>query len=401
MKIVIKILILLTIISACKKEKQSNKDLDIPNPMTDKKGWNLVKYSPEFYYLKSFFPIPITLDLVKEHADGIDIMYNSVYELDGKSVNVRWRAFHNKENDVNKVQVVGIARLDGQTPIMSTLVSSYSRGMGDNDLFAITQIDKRVPNGSPSYEYDYFSVKILKNTLNSTWFKFLSTQTDEGVASANPQQPFVCNGMNARVFNNPKNIYAMGDFLSVIAAAPKGNQLVMLAIADTLLYVLESSKSVYYHSSGNYGEEVNAVTIKNVFNLNQLTGQKSQNFIDVSKCFFNDQNLYVFLGMRHQKHRLLKIDLNNYTLKSENESLYEKMDLTPGFKNIIMLDDRPGEMLSMEKDGIYHLAGNSKTFIPSPSIKVGSTGTSVYYSAGKVWQVLFDEKGAYLINRKL
>jgi hypothetical protein len=80
--------------------------------------------------------------------------------------------------------------------------------------------------------------------------------------------------------------------------------------------------------------------------------------------------------------------------------MYELIDLE-GFKNIILLNDRPGEILSMEKDGIYHIANNRKTFIASPSVKVGSSGTTVYYSNGKIWQVLFDENGSYLISRTL
>lgn len=394
-------------IFSCKKEKTSNNDLDIPNPMVDKKGWNLVKHSTEFFYLKSpDIEIPITLDLVQEHPDGIDILYNSIFnfQFDVRAINTRWRAYHNKDNDVIKVVINERVNQDflGR-PIFSSLVTAYSTGMGNSDLYAITQIDKRANTSTdgPYYQYDYFNVKTFKENINSTWFKFKSTQVQNGIASANPKLPFVCNGMNARVFNNTKNIYFIDGFINIIAAAPKGNQLVMLAIKDSLLYVLESTNKIFMHSSGSYGEEVNAVIIKNVYNLYEITNNKDQNFIDINKYFYNDQNLFVFLGLRNQKHRLLKIDLNNYTLKSEHESLYEQMDLNPGFKNVLMLNDRPGEMLSMEKDGIYHISKSTKTFIPSPSLKLGTSGTTAYYSNGKIWQILFDEKGAYLINKTL
>lgn len=394
------------IVFSCKKEKTNNA-LDIPNPMVDKKGWNLVKHSAEFFYIKSpDVEVPITLDLVKEHPEGIDILYNSIFQAssDIKYANVRWRAFNNQDHDVSKVMITqNINRDPIGRPVLSTLVDAYSAGMGSKDLFVITQIDKRANTYTDPayYQYDFFNASTFKVDINNTWFKFKSTQVQNGIASANPKLPFVCNGMNARVFNNTKNIYFIDGFINIVAAAPKGNQLVMLAIKDSLLYVLESTNKIFMHSSGSYGEEVNAVIIKNIYNLHKITKTKDQNFIDITKYYFNDQNLYVFLGLRNQKHRLLKIDLNNYILKSEHESLYEQMDLNPGFKNVLMLNDRPGEMLSMEKDGIYHIAKSTKTFIPSPSVKVGSSGTTAYYSNGKIWQILFDEKGAYLINKTL
>lgn len=396
MKYILIVLFAILCFSSCKKEEINNNSIDIPNPMTDKKGWELVKHSPEFEILTAknqFDVVKITLELVKEHADGIDILYTSTRkeETSNRKKNIRWRAYHNNDYEVNEVVFPEV------------LISSYSAGLGSGDLYAIAQIDKRANKitDPPYYQYDYLKLRTFQENIHSVWFQFKNTQSTIAIGSANPQNPFVCNGLNARIFKNSKSIYNWGGGMFIQAAAPKANQLVMLALGDSSLYVLESNKNTYMHSSGSYGEEVNPVIIKNVYSFNKVISDKDQNFVEIIRHFYTDQHLYVFLGLRNQEHRLLKIDLNNYTLKSENESLYEKMDLTFGFKNVILLEDRPGEVLSMESDGIYHLAGNKKTFIPSPQIKVGSSGSTVFYSNGKVWQVLFDANGSYLISKTL
>ncbi|MDP2176746.1 MAG: hypothetical protein Q8K70_12625 [Bacteroidota bacterium] len=389
--------------SSCKKEKSNNNALDIPNPMVDKRGWNLVKHSPEFYFLKSSdnINVPITLDLVKEHDEGIDILYSSIFNFatEYRKINVRWKAYHNKEHDVKKVEVTGhsIAFLGRVVP--SKTLDVYSTGMGESDLFAINEQEIELSSRT-RFEYSYFNVRSSRNNLDEFKPHESTTFSSGGIASANPNHPFSANGFLVKQFKNPTPIYNYS--ISAFAAAPKGNELVMFGFGpNNTINIIESTNKLVYQVISSQGVLVRPTVVKNVFDISEITKTTDQNDVVISKFFYDEHFLYVFLGLSNKKHRFLKINLANYTLSSENESMYEQMDLSPGFKNVLMLNDRPGEMLSMEKDGIYHISKGTKTFIPSASVKVGTSGTTAYYSNGKIWQILFDENGAYLINRTI
>lgn len=382
---------------SCKKEEKKTETLQISSPIVQSNGWQLEKYSPEFYTLSAGVR---TLDLVKEHSNGIDILYSSIFHLqDLQSINVRWRAYHSKDHDVKKVFVTDYSLDYANRPVPSKLLDAYSKGLGEYDLLAVSELGTEPGASRFIYEYNYFNVLSLRNSI----FRFKPNEyiidRSGGIGSADPKVAFANNNILTQQFNNPIPIYAVGNVC--LGAASKGKELVMFGKGvGNELSVYESTNKQISQVISAKNEIVRPVVIKNVFDLSKLTKTDIQNSIVASK-FFSDENfLYVFLGLKNKKHRFIKINLSNYTLSSINESLYEKIDLE-GYKNLILLNDRPGEMLSMEKDGIYHLAGNTKTIIASAQIKVGSTGTTVYYSNGKIWQVLFDENGSYLISKSL
>ena len=389
-------LALLTVV-ACSKEKKSNKIADVPTPMTDSKGWKLVKHSAEFYTLSAGTK---TLDVVKEHSTGIDILYSSIFATaDLQKINVRWRAYHDKAHDVKKVLLTGYSLDYLNRPIASTLLNAYSAGMGENELYAVNEQKIEPGGGRLLFDYYYFNVRSFMSTISSISPHESTMNSTGGIGVANPQFPFSTNGLLIKQFNNPVPIYNYS--ASCLAAAPKGDELVMFGTgANNAIVVFESSNKLVSQVISAKNEIVRPTITKTVLDIAKITQASTQNTVIVSKFFSDNQYLYVFLGLQNKKHRFFKISLQDYTVKSENESMYEQIDLE-GFKNIILLNDRPGEILSMEKDGIYHIANNRKTFIASPSIKVGSSGTTVYYGNGKIWQVLFDENGSYLISRAI
>lgn len=377
----------------CKKDDKGKEQTEIPNPMTSKNGWELVKHTPEFHTYTSGIR---SLDLVKEHSEGIDILYSTIFNFqDLQFVNVRWRAYHNDEHIVRKVKLTEYSLDYLNRAIPSTLLDVYSKGLGENDLFAMYEQRYEPGGGRLFYKFKYFNVKTIQNSIS----EFAPNENVSSlfrIGKANPQHPFVSGGYTQQ-FNESIPIYN-----SSFAAAPKGKELVMLSVnnTDNLLTISESTNKNVLQKISAQDVLVRPVVIKNIFDLSQFTNSNSQNEVILSKFFSDNNYLYVFLGLNNKKHRFFKINLKNYTLTSDNESMYEQIDLV-GIKNIILLEDRPGQLLSMEKDGIYLIANNSKTFVASPSIKVGSTGTTVYYSNGKIWQVLFDENGAYLISKAI
>lgn len=397
MKKVLSLVLLALLFSTCKKENSKNEELGIPNPMTSSNGWKLVKHSPEFYTLTLGTR---TLDMVKEHNDGIDILYSTVYALqDLKAINVRWRAYHSKDHDVKKVVVTQYSLDYLNRPIASKLLDVYSSGLGENDLFAVNEQKSELSGGRILFDYSYYNVKSLKSSIEAFVPIENTTYNSGGIGSAKKELPFVSNGLLIKQFNSQYPIY--NPVANMLAGAPKGKEIVMFGTgANNKIYVFESTDKVVSQVISSKNELVRPVVIKHVWDISQFTQNSTQNDVIVSKFFYDKQYLYIFMGLSNKKHRFFKINLDNYTISSENESMYETIDLD-GYKNILLLEDRPGQILSMEKDGIYLIANNTKTFIPSPSIQVGSTGTSVYYSNGKIWQVLFDENGAYLISKTI
>ncbi len=390
---------------ACKKNSSNSGELEVANPITEKKGWSLVKYSPEFFTYAND-PIVINkLELVKEHSTGIDILYSSMMEFqrDAQFINVRWRAYSDGLNEVKKVDVTQIASFDEfNRPILSRLVNAYSAGMGESQLFVLNELPLRLQGSSSEFDhtYQHFNAKASRVVLNERKFSLRSTQVLKGgIGSANPNAPFVVNGMNSWRVGEKLGALATG-YAGSLGAAPKGNGLVILALKDTLVYILETQEKTHMYISGTYSEIVKSAVIKNVYNLNALTKSGIGEYFSTSRFMFNQEYLFVFIGMTNGHHRYFKINLNTYQLKSDNEDLYEQIKLD-GIKNIILPEDRPGEVIAMEMDGIYHLSGSTKTPIPSVSVLAGTSGTTVNYSNGKIWQILFDKNGSYLINRAL
>lgn len=388
---------LLLVLTACYKEKKSGNDPAVPTPMTDSKGWKLVKHSPEFYTLSAGTK---TLDLVKEHSNGIDILYSSIFAFqDLQKINVRWRAYHDKAHDVKKVVVTSYSLDYLNRPVASKLLDVYSAGMGENELFAVNEQKIEPGAGRLLFEYYYYNVRSFSSNIGNIAPHESTTNSNGGIGGANPKFPFSNNGLLIKQYNNPTPIYNYS--ATLLGAAPKGDELLMFGKgAGNAAVVFESTNKKVTQVISAKNEIVRPTVTRTVVDLSKITQTATQNNVLVSRFFSDNQYLYVFLGLQNKKHRFFRISINDYTVSSLNESMYEQIDLD-GFKNIILLNDRPGEILSMEKDGIYHIANNRKTFIASPSIKVGSSGTTVYYSNGKIWQVLFDENGSYLISRAI
>lgn len=390
---------------SCKKNTSTPGEIEVANPITDKKGWKLVKYAPEFYTYANDPLVINKLELVKEHSNGIDILYSSILEFqrDAQFINVRWRAHADGLNEVKKVAITEIASFDQfNRPILSRLVNAFSAGMGESQLFVMNELPI-LRNGSSTefdHTYQHFNAKSTKVVLNEKKMTLSSTQiTKGGLGTADPAYPFVINGMNS--WKAGENFGALANgFASSLGAAPKGNELVILAAKDSLLYVLETQKNTYTYTSGTYSENVKSVVVKNVYNLNALTKSSPNNYLTFARFCFNPDNLFVFAGMSNGHNRYFKINLNTYQLSSENEGLYEQVKLD-GIKNLILPEDRPGEVIAMEMDGIYHFKGNTKIPVPSVSVQTGTMGTTVNYSNGKLWQVLFDKNGSYLISKAL
>lgn len=391
-------------LSACSKNKDQKPEED-KGPMTVPNGWELFRKSKTFHVYSNAVN---TFELIEQHSDGFDIVYSSVFNFQ-QELNihdVRWRTYNDGKEKVEKVVLHEIAAFDGLgRAILSVPLDLHSEGMGENSLYALGEYDSRsnVVSEPYFYRYDFFNVKPVKRSLKTFKFGFKNTQSARGLASADPVMPFACNGMNARILNNAQNIYRIGDYVNIIAAALKGDQLVCLAIRDSLLYVLESDPSQFTHSSGSYSETVNAVVIKNIYLLSDITGTQIQNFVDVWRSYSDGNYLNVFLGMRNGKHRYLRISLGNYSLSSINESLYEQISPDPlTLRDVVMLNDRNGELLSFESDGIYHLKANSKNFIASPEIKAGTViSKNLRYFNGYLWHLMFDSDGAYLIRKAI
>jgi len=387
------------------KDKDETPDTQKNSPMTENNGWNLVAHTPDVAIFSNGYTL---FHEVEEHPGGLDLVYSAIFDADPDEVRHRSSRWRSKQ-DGSKISFSEVALLKtftvGVNTYFANLLDVQSMGMGDQDLYAINEnnVASDINQGGIQMNYDYFRVVpgFVPGVISNFRFNFKSTQTASGIGRINNKNAFVCNGKNARIINQNTNIYDMDEMTQALGAATKGFNLVRLGVRDSLLYVFESKSSLISHSSGSYSENVFAVVVKNVYKISAITGTTVQNFIDLSRFFVHGNDLYVFVGLRNGKHRMLKLNLDNYTLSSMNPALYEKMNLME-YKDVILLDDRPGDLLSLEKDGIHLLSGNTKTAISTPQIKAGTfISRNWLYKNGKIWHLLFDETGSYLINKPI
>jgi hypothetical protein len=403
-RILIILLLFAGFLQGC-KDKEPTPDSKNNSPITENNGWELVAHTPDAAIYSNGYTL---FQEVGEHPDGLDITYSTIFDSDPDKVqhkSSRWRC----KKDGSKISFIDVGLLKTYTLGINTyfanLLDVQSMGMGDQDLYAINEnnVAADINQGGIQMNYDYFRVvpNFAQGMISNFRFNFKSSQTVAGIGRINQNNAFVCNGKNARFTNQNTNIFDMDEMTQALGAAPKGGNLVRLGVRDSLLYVFESKSALISHSSGTYSENVFAVVVKNVYKISAFTGTTTQNFIELSRFFVHGNDLYVFVGMRNGKHRMLKLNLENYTLSSINPGLYEQMNLID-YKDVILLDDRPGDLLSLEKDGIHLLSGNTKTAISTPQIKVGTfISRNWLYKNGKIWHLLFDKNGSYLINKPI
>lgn len=394
-------LLLLIVSISCNKEKGEKKTNIDNGPMQQSNGWVVEKKVDEYRILVTLTS-RIDLQLVKQHNDGIQVLYESIYN-DASNSNVlamRWRAFNNEPHKVEKVYINNFIIKNGLVINTTNLINAYSKDLTENGLFAIVEEENQLSSGS-TYSYDYFNAKAaIKTNIKELTFNFLSTQKPIGVGSANPKFPFIANGLNARILNNNLNIFNASTRDMTLAAAPKGDQLVMFNVLGSKIYINESSRKTINHSSGSTAETAHSIITKNIFDFSKFTGTSEGNDVITYHSYFDENSLYVFLTLSNGKHRYFELNLNNYTLKTLNGSNFENID----FQNnhiILMSEGEPGNMIFISKAGILHYKNGVKVSIPTPMIDEGTNISNWYYSDGKIWQLLFSPYTCYLISKKI
>ncbi len=394
---------------SCKKENKTSGSED--NPFQAANGWKVEKSVNEYSIITN--GEPIKLNLVKEHTDGIDVSYSSLFKIypELRIKDMRWRAFHSGSSKVEEVNLIELVYSGTGTDILSSLIDMHSKDLTDDGLFAITQKevkDNYNISDPDRNRYEYFNVKkkiVGQNPsrINSAFFQFKSTQSSMGVGIANPLFPMVANGLNGRLFNNSLNYYSVNPIGLCVGIAHKNNQNISMCLNGSTIFITQSTNTIFTHSSGSTYENLNTVVVKSTYPISQFTGTDVNNVLLDSRFFLNNNRLYVFAQFQNNTCRYFEVNLDNYTVKALNGSAYDNLIKMP-FKSqylLYMPNDRIGEMIYADKNGISINRNGSITSISSPQIKQETSVSSLYYSNNKIWQLLFDANKCYLISKSL